>query len=160
MHIESEKNRGTKVHIFLRLPIGLASDLPTRAEVHTDPEILRNKKILLVEDNPLNRLVVRTVLKIHGIAITEANNGQEAIDQMTSNRFDLILMDVQMPMMDGITATKIIRSEISGDIPIIALTANALRSELDHCIAAGMNDFVTKPFDETTLIRVLLNYLQ
>jgi CheY-like chemotaxis protein len=79
---------------------------------------------------------------------------------MTSNRFDLILMDVQMPMMDGITATKIIRSEISGDIPIIALTANALRSELDHCIAAGMNDFVTKPFDETTLIRVLLNYLQ
>jgi PAS domain S-box-containing protein len=160
MHIESEKNRGTKVHIFLRLPIGLASDLPTRAEVHTDPEILRNKKILLVEDNPLNRLVVRTVLKIHGIAITEANNGQEAIDQMTSNRFDLILMDVQMPMMDGITATKIIRSEISGDIPIIALTANALRSELDHCIAAGMNDFVTKPFDETTLIRVLLKYLQ
>jgi len=119
-------------------------------------------KVLVVDDSGFFRRRVSEILSADPSiqVVGTATNGKEAIDQAMALKPDVITMDYEMPMMDGITATKIIRSEISGDIPIIALTANALRSELDHCIAAGMNDFVTKPFDETTLIRVLLKYLQ
>ena len=159
IHIESEKGMGTKVEIRLPFAVGNSDNLPTREKVLLDPGMLKNKRILMVEDNPLNRLVARTVLKSYGVIVTEANNGQEAIDLLKSNSFDLILMDVQMPVMDGLQATSIIRADISLDIPIIALTANALKGEQDRCIDAGMNDFVTKPFEESTLVQTLLKYL-
>lgn len=120
--------------------------------------LLHGKKILLVEDNMLNRMVARTILKSHGIIVTEALNGQLGVDMLKTSQFDLVLMDMQMPVMDGLTATKIIRNQISTEIPIIALTANALKGEQDKCMAAGMNDFITKPFDESKLLQVILKY--
>ena len=91
--------------------------------------------------------------------ISEAENGEIAVDRLKTSRFDLVLMDMQMPIMDGVTATKIIRSEVDAGIPIIALTANALKGEQDKCMDAGMNDFITKPFDESKLLEVIIKHL-
>jgi CheY-like chemotaxis protein/HPt (histidine-containing phosphotransfer) domain-containing protein len=85
----------------------------------------------------------------------EAFNGAEAIALLTKEKFDLVLMDVQMPVMNGIAATHIIRQEISKTIPIIALTANAIKGESNKCLAAGMNAYISKPFEEALLIRTI-----
>ncbi len=158
--IESRKGYGTKIVICLSFPLGMDRDLPVKDEMPVNLGLLRGKEILLVEDNRLNRLVASTILKMHGVIVTEAINGQLAIDLLKSNHYDLVLMDMQMPVMDGLTATKIIRSEISAKVPIVALTANALKGEEDKCIKAGMNDFISKPFDESKLLRVILKHFR
>jgi CheY-like chemotaxis protein len=160
IRIESQKGQGTKIEIHLTLPLGMTADLPVKDEMPVNLGILRDKEILLVEDNRLNRLVASTILKIHHINVTEATNGQLAVELMKSNHYDLVLMDMQMPVMDGLAATKIIRSEISASVPIVALTANALKGEQDKCMKAGMNDFITKPFDESKLLHVILKFIQ
>ena len=111
--------------------------------------------ILLVEDNEMNRLVATTVLEHYGVDFKEAMNGEEAVNMLKKGNFDLVLMDVQMPVMNGIEATHIIRQEISKTIPIIALTANAIKGESDKCIAAGMNAYISKPFEEALLVRTI-----
>ena len=112
-------------------------------------------KILLVEDNPVNQELARRLLEKRGYQVTLANNGSEAVDQFEKNRFDLILMDMQMPVMGGLEATEAIRSRemrrswvISDEfksICIIAMTANAMEGDRERCLAAGMNDYVSKP---------------
>jgi len=121
-----------------------------------DPALLKGKSILLVDDNDLNRIIARTVLANYGVIIVEALDGAEAVDQLRTVKFDAILMDLQMPVMDGLEATCIIRREIDRDIPIIAVTANALKGDDENCFAAGMNAYITKPYDEQVLIRTLL----
>ena len=101
--------------------------------------------ILLVEDNRINQQFVIALMEEFGFVTTIANNGKEAIEQLMSQRFDLILMDVQMPLMDGFEATRVIRSELSLQTPIIAVTANAANNEKDKCITSGMNDYIAKP---------------
>lgn len=120
-------------------------------------QTIRNDKqrlsVLLVEDNEFNRLVAGNTLNSAGIEFTEACNGQEAIDILSKGIvFDVILMDLQMPIIDGFQCTSFIRNELKILTPIIALTANAFKSELDQCIRYGMNDFISKPFDELKLI--------
>ncbi len=159
IEIESQKGEGTKAEITLRFPIGNKRDLPVKEERHVNIDVLRGKRILIVEDNQLNRVVAGTILGTYKVEVTEAVNGQEAIDLMKTHDFDLVLMDMQMPVIDGLTATKIIRSEISRDVPIIALTANALQGEQDKCMEAGMDDFITKPFIESRLLEVILKHL-
>ncbi|MGR8949100.1 MAG: response regulator [Gammaproteobacteria bacterium] len=104
--------------------------------------------LLIAEDNEVNQKFVTRALKKAGHTSTVVNNGQEAVDMVNTDNFDLILMDVQMPVMDGLQATRIIRDnkspEISG-IPIIALTAHAMKGDREKCLAAGMNGYVTKP---------------
>ncbi len=103
--------------------------------------------ILVAEDNPVNRQVAAATLKKAGYAVTMVVNGKEAVEMAEVGKFDAILMDVQMPIMDGVEATRAIRASASGGrIPIIALTAHALREERDRCLAAGMSDFLSKPF--------------
>ena len=159
IEIESQKNYGTKVEILLTFPKGVEADLPKKEKIPVNVELLQDKQILLVEDNQLNRLVARTILKRYKMQISEAENGEIAVDRLKTSRFDLVLMDMQMPIMDGVTATKIIRSEVDAGIPIIALTANALKGEQDKCMDAGMNDFITKPFDESKLLEVIIKHL-
>ena len=107
----------------------------------------------MVEDNEFNRLVAGNTLNHFNCIVTEAVNGQEAINILkTGKKFDVILMDLQMPIMDGFESTTIIRNELKINTPIIALTANAFKSELEQCINLGMNDCVTKPFEEEKLI--------
>jgi len=106
-----------------------------------------DKKILLVEDNIINQEVATAILIDTGMLIDIANNGREAIKKISETDYDLILMDIQMPEMDGITATQLIRKEISAEqLPIIAMTAHALQKDKDECHKVGMNDYIAKPF--------------
>jgi PAS domain S-box-containing protein len=156
--VTSEKNKGTEFKVNLILKRGSAQDLE-RSEKEARPDYLPSKlRILLVEDNELNRLVAINSLSYYNSLVTEAINGQEAIEVLKHNEFDVILMDLQMPIMDGLEATKIIRNELKLDVPIIALTANAFKKEIEKCIEVGMNDYVTKPFDEKLLIHVIQKF--
>ena len=115
---------------------------------HTLRESLYHLRILLVEDNIINQKVALHILEKYGHKVTTASNGKEAISTLAKNNFDLILMDVQMPIMDGFKATRIIRkneSKTDGHIPIIAMTAHAMRGDRERCIKAGMDDYVSKP---------------
>jgi CheY-like chemotaxis protein len=87
--------------------------------------------------------------------ITEVENGRQALDELKKQHFDIILMDLQMPVMDGMEATRIIRQELNSDIPIIALTANALKTTIDKCLENGMNGYMTKPFEKGALISII-----
>ncbi|MDY0200430.1 MAG: response regulator [Bacteroidales bacterium] len=124
---------------------------------------LENANVLLVEDNLINQKIVVLSLKKLVKNIEIANNGKEALDRFGTSRFDIILMDIQMPIMNGIVATKKIReieSSSNSHIPIIAITANALLGDKEECLAAGMDDYISKPFQIEVLIqkmRKLLN---
>ena len=113
-------------------------------------------RILLAEDNPINQEVAMTILQKSGIQVIVVNNGVEAINALENGDFHLVLMDVQMPEMDGLSATRVVRDETSKvknhSIPIIAMTANAMRGDQEMCLQAGMNDYVSKPFDPGELM--------
>jgi PAS domain S-box-containing protein len=114
--------------------------------------------ILLAEDNPTNRTVIIALLESYGHSVTVARNGREAVDAVLSHRYDLILMDIQMPVLDGFGATREIREQIPAedDRPvIIALTANALRGDREACLAAGMDDYLPKPVKPSALDQCL-----
>jgi CheY-like chemotaxis protein len=117
------------------------------------------KKILLAEDNDINRMIATIVLKSNGYHITEVLDGKEAIAELSRQSFDLVLMDMQMPFMDGLEATRIIRKHLNNKVPIIALTANEIRHEKDRCVRAGMNDFLMKPFEEKDLVSIIHKWL-
>jgi polar amino acid transport system substrate-binding protein len=119
---------------------------------------LRGSKILLVEDNAMNQEIIRGMLKDSGMEIDEAVNGEEAVKKWRSNSYELILMDIQMPVMDGYEATKIIRAE-DKEMPIIALTANAMASDVKRTKDAGMNEHLNKPIDVEKLFATLLKYI-
>jgi signal transduction histidine kinase/HPt (histidine-containing phosphotransfer) domain-containing protein/BarA-like signal transduction histidine kinase len=115
---------------------------------------LAGRHVLLVEDNDFNRDIAAEVLTDLGIAFTVAVNGREAVDQVATQPFDLVLMDIQMPVMDGLTATKLIRADSRfRNLPILAMTAHAMSGDRERSLSAGMNDHITKPisFDELTM---------
>ncbi len=113
--------------------------------------------ILTVEDNPVNQFVIESTIKSWNGSTDIANNGKEAISMLSEQQYDVILMDMQMPVMDGIAATKFIRQEMKLDIPIIAFTANAMKKEMDRCLEVGMDDYIAKPFQEEALKSKILN---
>jgi CheY-like chemotaxis protein len=110
--------------------------------------------VLLVEDNKINQKVAMRLLEKGGCTVWVANNGEEAVDLAKQQAFDIILMDCQMPVMDGLTATVKIR-EFDQQIPIIALTANAQESDRQACMQSGMNDFISKPFKPANLFSAI-----
>lgn len=116
--------------------------------------------VLLVEDEPVNREIALEILQEAGLSVYLAENGSEAVTRASDHPFALILMDMQMPVMDGLTATRLIRGMPFGrTLPIVAMTANAFADDRERCMAAGMNDFIAKPFDPEDLHRVLLRWL-
>ncbi|MGH8287003.1 MAG: response regulator, partial [Steroidobacteraceae bacterium] len=117
----------------------------------------RRWSVLLVEDNPTNQRVAQLYLEKLGCDVTLASNGEEAVRAAARTSFDVVFMDVQMPVMDGLEATRQIRIHEAGGsrVPIVALTASAMREQLDACLAAGMNDFITKPVELPRLKSVL-----
>jgi two-component system sensor histidine kinase/response regulator len=126
-----------------------------------DLAIIKGASILLAEDNELNQEVAVGLLTDGGFEVTIANDGQEALDLLTESNYDVILMDMQMPVMDGVTATEEIRSQLQyKNLPIIAMTANAMEQDKERCLAAGMNDFVAKPIDPDHLFRTLLKWVK
>lgn len=118
--------------------------------------------ILLVEDNLLNQKIVLFNLKKKKYNVTAVVDGKEAVEVYLSNKFDLILMDIMLPEMDGYEVTRFIRKKekkINEHVPIIALTANALENDRDKCINAGMDDYLAKPFTEQELYTVMDKFL-
>jgi two-component system sensor histidine kinase/response regulator len=121
---------------------------------------LRGADILLVEDNALNQQVASELLQLAGFHVDIADNGQIALDRVAAKRYDLVLMDMQMPVMDGLTATTHLRADLRNkDLPIIAMTANAMQADRDRCMAVGMNGFVTKPIEPEQLEAALLIWI-
>ncbi len=119
-------------------------------------EAFADVSILLVEDNPINQRVATEMLSRAGIRVDAADNGLSAISAIKKKRYDVVLMDVQMPEMDGIEVTRIVRSELNmQDLPIIALTAHTMVGDRDRCLDAGMNDYLSKPIDRASLLNIL-----
>ena len=132
-------------------PVGVAAAL---ADYN---QCLAGKRFLVAEDNEVNQQLVEHVLRKGGGVVQLAGNGEEAIRHLAQGKnYDLIIMDLQMPVMDGYTATQRIRGELGSDIPIIAMTATALIGEQVRCFEVGMNDYMTKPFEFTDLYRRIL----
>jgi two-component system sensor histidine kinase/response regulator len=127
---------------------------------HLAQEVLfKGLKVLVVEDNPINMKLMETLLKKYGLIIDKAGNGKEAVEKLKVNSsYNVVFMDLQMPEMNGIEATKIIRNDISKEIPIIALTAAVMQEDQEHALAAGMNDFIEKPIKVDRLKEVLQQY--
>jgi two-component system sensor histidine kinase/response regulator len=125
------------------------------------PQSLRGVRVLLVEDNALNRAMAAEFLKLRGASLTLARHGGEAVERPKSATFDAVLMDLHMPVMDGLEATRLIRELPQGEsLPIIAMTAAVLRADRDRCAAAGMVDFIAKPIDPDDMVRVLLKWVK
>ncbi len=129
------------------------------------PDWLRGKLLLLAEDNRINQFVATEMLEHLGFAVEVAENGAEAIEKVRRKRYDAVLMDVQMPVLDGLSATRQIRALTDAPaehlaVPIIALTAGAMKEDLARCKAAGMNALMTKPIDAHTLVQTLSETLK
>jgi CheY-like chemotaxis protein len=118
-------------------------------------------RILLTEDNEVNQLVASRILNNAGFKVTIANNGLEAVNLVQKEPFELVLMDIQMPEMDGLTAAKTIRSLPGFDkIPIVAMTAHAMSGDREMSLSAGMNDHVSKPINISELFQALIKWIE
>jgi CheY-like chemotaxis protein len=143
----------------IEIPYALGRAPQTKQK--TDTEIISGKprgglRVLLVEDNDINRLYAESVLKTWKCKTDSAENGVVAIEKLKNNRYDVVLMDVQMPVMDGYEAAKAVRL-LPGmkELPIIALTANATQADIEKCKASGMDDYLSKPFTPDDLFQKL-----
>lgn len=159
MEIESEKGIGTTISIFLPLQKGSEKDVLVEEVKSVDTSALQGCSILVVDDNEFNRMVAITILEQNGIKAETATNGKEALEIYEKGNFDLILMDVQMPVMDGIQATKIIREELKSEVPIVALTAFAMKGDEEHYLSKGMDSYLSKPFHEEDLLQVISRFI-
>lgn len=126
-----------------------------------DLSTIKGAAILVAEDNELNQEVAMGLLSDEGFVVTIANNGEEALSLLDKSHFDIVLMDMQMPLMDGVQATEEIRKNSRfADLPIVAMTANAMLQDKERCLAAGMNDHIAKPIDPDELFQALLRWIK
>ncbi len=145
----NDKNRGGKLTV------------ENESDLSVFRSYLEGVRVLLVEDNDINLQLAEELLSDVGVIYSAARNGLEAVEKVNTETFDAVLMDIQMPEMDGLTATKKIREDKRKDnLPIIAMTAHALKGEKEKSLAAGMNDHITKPIDPTILYRALVKYVK
>jgi PAS domain S-box-containing protein len=158
MEVKSVKNQGTICSFELTLPIGNPNSLIAYGQQIKEGEF-KGRKALLVEDNEMNRFIAIQSLDYLGFETVEAENGLIATELIQKQNFDLVLMDIQMPIMDGVEATNFIRQNLKKDTPIIALTANAFKHDIDLYLKIGMNDFITKPYDEQEFFRKIEHVL-
>ncbi|MBF0227204.1 MAG: response regulator [Desulfobacterales bacterium] len=163
IHVESEESKGSNFWFVIPFEKGSMTQTDESIQdINKEKNIPIDLKILVAEDNLFNREVIKGLLNNYQISVV--NNGQEAVEMLENNTFDLILMDVQMPEMDGITASKFIRNKNSNvmnhDIPIIAMTAYAMKEDRDLCFKSGMNGYVSKPVSLQSLKRELNRVLK
>jgi PAS domain S-box-containing protein len=155
--LDSAPDRGSTFHVTLPLAVAVGPVTTEAAPQHQPASPPRALSVLLAEDNPVNRKVATALLRRMGHAVTLACDGAEAVALVERHDFDVVLMDMQMPGMDGLEASRRIRAMPAGRsaIPIVALTANALAGDAERCRAAGMNDHVAKPIVPATLAAAL-----
>ncbi len=160
LFVKSEVNKGTTFTIFICLPQSQENSIAQLNDNSSNELNFEDKHILVVEDNDINQLIMEELLQKTKATVTLAENGQVAVDLVAKQKFDLVFMDMQMPIMDGIQATEIIRQNHSkDDLPIIAITANAMKEDKDKGIKVGLNDYLTKPIDPTNLMMTLSTWL-
>ncbi len=159
INVESEKGFGTTISFVVTFPKGNQDDLPSQEVFVAAENMLAGKKILVVDDNEMNRLLATTILANYAAETVEAGNGQESVEYLEKNKVDLVLMDIQMPVMNGFDAARYIRENISKDLPMIALTANAIKGDNEKCIEAGLNSYLAKPFKEEALMKMIAGML-
>jgi len=125
---------------------------------------IENAKILVAEDNPINLKLLETILRQHDFTVTAVENGQKAVDAYLKESFDLVLMDIDMPVMDGLTANRLIKEidkrDNRGFTPVIALTAHALIGDRERIIRAGLDAHLAKPIDKNFLLQTIDRYLE
>ncbi|MBA4783558.1 MAG: response regulator [Rhizobiales bacterium] len=156
--LDESRSQGTKISFDLVFDQASANSLaPRQAPSVAFAEDMPSLRVLVAEDTPASQLVIKTMLEKLGHKVRTATNGEEAVAAMGSGIFDLVLMDLEMPVMDGVSATEVIRrmDEPSGTTPIVALTAQALESRRKIALAAGMNDYLIKPLRMHDLKKVL-----
>ena len=166
--VESQEGKGSTFWFTVKLPKGVrrkeTDTSPDKERARLDGKSLRlSGRVLVVEDNPVNQKVVTGLLRRIGLRAEVVNNGKEAVEVLEMIPYDLVLMDIQMPVMDGFSATKAIRNPkskvLNRHIPIVALTAHALKEEISKCIDSGMNDYLSKPIEPQKLTDVLVKWL-
>ncbi len=160
--VKSEHGKGTVFTVIIPLEVSEKQSLQTNSALDekATTDALKNLVLLLVEDNEFNRMVAEDTLKdaLPDVEIDFAENGEEAIEKVKQRHYDLVLMDIQMPKMDGVTATKIIRNKLPApfkNVPIIAMTANVLQENVQEYLEAGMNAYISKPFKTETLFKTI-----
>jgi signal transduction histidine kinase/ActR/RegA family two-component response regulator len=165
--VTSEPGRGATFHFTVRLPAVTRAPVAvagagTGLAAHQGSWQRLRGRVLLVEDNVVNQAVALGMLEALGVDVTVASDGRDALDRLSAAQFDAVLMDCQMPVMDGFEATRAIRGREGGGaaLPIIALTANAVVGDRERCLAAGMNEYLSKPFKLEQLGDVLGRYLR
>ncbi|NQZ77324.1 MAG: response regulator [Ekhidna sp.] len=159
IYVKSEPGSGTIFWFDLSVRKVFREEVDAAVLEEEHSNIIAGKKILLVEDNQMNIMVAKKFLKKWELKVEVANNGQEGVEMVKDNEYDLVLMDLQMPVMDGYKATRKIR-EFNEEIPIVALTASALLKVRQDVIAAGMNDYITKPFNPDDLRKKIASYIK
>ncbi len=165
--VESELGKGAVFTFSLPVKLPAAEYADDLNNTPTDmPEMLEHEidftagfKILAAEDNKMNQLLLQYIFKQWQVNYTLAQNGAEAIEILKTEKFNLVLLDIQMPVMDGYSTAKWIRQELKSDVPIIAMTAFVLQAEKDKCFASGMNEYLPKPINENRLKQLLAKYL-
>ena len=158
--VKSTPGKGSEFMVEIPFTIATSGAI---AEIENDTPadlrtLLDGMNLLLVEDNEHNQFLAQTYLVRNGAKVTTAANGKIALDILKNNTFDIILMDIQMPEMDGNEATTFIRKSLKLDVPIVACSAHALESEKERCLANGMNEYITKPYNESEMVRTLAKY--
>jgi CheY-like chemotaxis protein len=157
IEIESEKIKGTTVTVYLPYQEATEPQLVIAEKTEKDLSMLKHKRILVAEDNQFNRILLEMIFQKNHFSYSMAVNGIEAVERAEAEDFDLILMDIQMPEMDGIEAMKQIKQkEHKHQPPILAVTANAIKEELDDYLHMGFDDYLTKPFDEEQLLNKMI----
>jgi CheY-like chemotaxis protein len=169
LKVNSRLGEGSTFYFDLHLPLSeplpvALTDTAPAGQAIAPPAAktaLAGLRVLLVEDNLINQMVARELLGAQGALVQLAENGQLAVDALLAQPagFDVVLMDLQMPVMDGLQATRHIRQQLKlTQLPIIAMTANVMASDRDDCLAAGMNDHIGKPFNVTDLVARLRHW--
>jgi PAS domain S-box-containing protein len=159
IQVESELNKGSSFSFYLNFA---KTDL--QSELHSNQLIIdkeiKNIRVLVVEDIALNQLLIKTLLDDFGFERDIASNGKIAIEMLKNKSYDIILMDLQMPEMNGFEATEYIRNTLHSTIPIMALTADVTTADLAKCTSVGMNDYVSKPIDEKILYNKIIGLVR
>jgi two-component system, sensor histidine kinase and response regulator len=156
--VVSEEGRGSTFWFTVQLPASQACAVNTRVTVQPGDlsSVAQGVRVLLAEDNSSMRGILSQLLELTGVHVDTAENGEEAVRMVKAARYDLVLMDMQMPVMGGLEATRLIRQNpVHQQLPVVALTAGGFMEDREHCFEAGMNDYLMKPFEYKDLIQVL-----